>query len=123
MTVIIQNTTSIVSDVVQTIEESKIGGVNGVISPDSAITYSATQPVTAAIGQRWWDSNTAKLFMYYTDTDGSQWVEVSNIGPIGLTGTAGTNGTNGTNGTTIAVQSTAPSTPSVGTLWVDTTGL
>ncbi len=31
-------------------------------------------PLSPSAGDLWWDSTTGRLYVYYTDTDGSQWV-------------------------------------------------
>jgi len=46
----------------------------GSVSP---ITSGTTPPAAPASGELWWDSETGILYIYYTDTDSSQWVEVS----------------------------------------------
>ena len=40
------------------------------------VTASATKPVTATVGDAWFDTNDGTLYVYYTDVDGSQWVQV-----------------------------------------------
>lgn len=50
----------------------------------SAASVSDTAPSSPVDGQLWFDSTSASLSIYYTDTDSSQWVEV--VGPTGPTG-------------------------------------
>lgn len=68
-------------------------------SSGGGLTVSTTAPVSPTEGDMWFDSDTAKTYVYYD----SYWVEVGNVG-----GTA-----------TVLVSGTAPSSPSVGTLWFD----
>ena len=46
----------------------------GAVSPIQSGTTPPSAPVS---GELWWDSETGILYIYYTDTDSSQWVEVS----------------------------------------------
>ena len=42
------------------------------------VTISDTIPAgTPAAGDLWWESDTGRLKVYYTDTDSSQWVDAS----------------------------------------------
>ena len=43
-------------------------------------------------GDLWWDSNRVLLYVYYTDTNSSQWVAVSKTGPQGPPGEQGPEG-------------------------------
>jgi hypothetical protein len=72
----------------------------------SAIEVGITAPSTPAAGQLWWDSSEFTPYIYYTDTDSSQWVEFSP-------------GAGGGGGSAIEVGTTAPSTPAAGQLWWD----
>jgi hypothetical protein len=72
----------------------------------SAIEVGTTAPSTPAAGQLWWDSSEFTPYIYYTDTDSSQWVEFSP-------------GAGGGGGSAIEVGTTAPSTPAAGQLWWD----
>jgi len=88
---------------------------------EAAITQSATAPASPSSGDMWFDTNDASLLVYYTDSDGAQWVDISgSTGPTGATGAAGPTGATGT--VANATQSdTAPSSPAAGDLWFDTT--
>jgi hypothetical protein len=88
---------------------------------EAVITQSATAPASPSSGDMWFDTTDTSLFVYYTDSDGSQWVDMS--GATGLTGPTGPTGPTGATGTVAnATQSdTAPSSPAAGDLWFDTT--
>jgi hypothetical protein len=62
-------------------------------------TISTTAPTSPTAGQIWFDSDTAKTYVYYD----SYWVEVGNVG-----GTA-----------SVYVGSAAPASPTPGVLWFD----
>jgi hypothetical protein len=47
---------------------------NGVAS--GGVTASATAPASPNAGDAWFDSNDGTLYVWYVDTDGSQWVQV-----------------------------------------------
>jgi hypothetical protein len=57
-------------------------------------TTSDTAPVSPTVGDAWFNSNNGKTYIYYTDVDGSQWVETgaAPIGPTGPTGVTGATG-------------------------------
>ena len=57
----------------------------------------------------WYNTNLGGLFVYYQDANSAQWVEV--VGRTGATGPAGAAGTN------ISIGDAAPSSPTVGQLW------
>jgi hypothetical protein len=65
-------------------------GVTGV----AAYSNSATAPSSPIAGNGWFNTETGKVYVYYTDVDGSQWVEVgaAPIGPTGPTGVTGATG-------------------------------
>jgi hypothetical protein len=46
----------------------------------ASVTNSDTAPSGAAAGDLWFKSDTADLFLYYTDADSSQWVQVGGAG-------------------------------------------
>ena len=46
----------------------------------SAVNVGNTLPVSPRVGDLWWDTETGRLFIYYTDADSSQWVESSPSG-------------------------------------------
>jgi hypothetical protein len=39
------------------------------------VTVSTTPPATPTIGSLWFNSNTGALYIYYTDTQGSKWIQ------------------------------------------------
>jgi hypothetical protein len=43
----------------------------------ASVTTSDTAPSTPAAGDLWFDTSSLTLYVYYTDTDSSQWVQVS----------------------------------------------
>ena len=43
----------------------------------SSVTISATAPVDPGVGDLWFDSTTASLYLYYDDGSSTQWVEVT----------------------------------------------
>ena len=58
------------------------------------VTILDTPPVDPRPGELWWESDTGDLYVYYTDTDGSQWV-TTNTGGRGDPGTDGDKGQKG----------------------------
>ena len=59
----------------------------------ASVTTSDSAPSSPSDGDLWWDSDGNKMYVYYQDTDSSQWVSVSTpgaTGPTGATGPAGT---------------------------------
>jgi len=46
------------------------------ISDSSSVSVSDTSPSNAVSGDLWVNSNNMKLYVYYVDTDSSQWVEI-----------------------------------------------
>ena len=78
-----------------------------VTASSSSVTQSATPPAGPSSGDMWFDTTDATLFVYYTDSDGAQWVDVS-----GSTAAVTANATQ---------SDTAPSSPTAGDLWFDTT--
>lgn len=41
----------------------------------ASVTVSDTKPASSENGDLWWDSTVGTLKIYYTDSDGSQWVD------------------------------------------------
>jgi hypothetical protein len=72
----------------------------GVGGGSSQINVGETPPGDPVAGDLWWNSATASLFVYYTDQDGSQWVEATTPGPQGYTGSQGSLGYTGSIGFT-----------------------
>ena len=60
------------------------------VTASSSVTQSDTAPSSPSAGDLWFDTTDATLFVYYTDSDGAQWVTVS--GPTGPTGATGATG-------------------------------
>jgi len=64
------------------------------------VTISDTIPAgTPSAGDLWWESDTGRLKVYYTDVDSSQWVDTSP--PLADPSSLSQTTTNGTNGITI----------------------
>ena len=73
----------------------------------ASVTTSDAAPSSPSAGDLWYNTNAGGLFVYYTDANSSQWVEV--VGRTGATGPAG--------GATVSVSDAAPSSPAAGQLW------
>ena len=83
-------------------------------SGGASVTTSDAAPSSPSAGDLWYNTDAGGLFLYYTDADSSQWVEVvGKTGPTGATGAAG--------GSTITVSDAAPSSPVAGQLWWNST--
>ena len=57
------------------------------------LTSSPTPPANPQAGDQWLNNDTGVMYTYYTDPDGSQWVELGgslDYGPTGPTGPTGT---------------------------------
>ena len=69
-------------------------GPSGPTGPVGRFTASDTVPSSPVAGDAWFNSNNGKTYIYYTDVDGSQWVETgaAPIGPTGPTGVTGATG-------------------------------
>ena len=80
-------------------------------SSGASVTVADAAPASPSSGDLWWKSNEARLKVYYTDTDGSQWVDASP--PLASTTVGGA----GTGGNSISVTNTA--TEVTGTLITD----
>jgi hypothetical protein len=72
-------------------------------SSGGGLTVSATPPAGPDNGDMWFSSNDGKTYVYYSDGDSSQWVEVGAS----------------VSGEFITVSSTAPTSPEHGALWWD----
>ena len=77
----------------------------------ASVTTSDAAPSSPSAGDLWYNTNAGGLFVYYQDANSSQWVEV--VGKTGATGAAG--------GVTVSVSDAAPSSPSAGQLWWNST--
>lgn len=71
--------------------QSNPTGSGGSGSAGASVTASDTAPSSPSAGDLWYKSDTNGLYVYYTDTDSSQWVGVS--GPAGPAGAAGASAT------------------------------
>jgi hypothetical protein len=59
-------------------------------TPIGGATISDTKPDNPYPGQLWWDDNDGIFYIYYIDTNSSQWVELGGGGSQGLGGGGGT---------------------------------
>ena len=71
------------SNTTYTAVNSAFGVINAAF--DKANTFSAvnvgnTVPASPIVGSLWWDTDSGRMFIYYTDADSSQWVEASPSG-------------------------------------------
>ena len=73
----------------------------------ASVTTSDAAPSSPSDGDLWYNTNAGGLFVYYQDANSSQWVEV--VGKTGATGATG--------GVSVSVSDAAPSSPSAGQLW------
>ena len=62
----------------------------------ASVTTDDTAPTSPSDGDLWYDTDDGGMFVYYADTDSSQWVEV--IGSQGATGATGAAGAAGADG-------------------------
>jgi len=73
-----------------------------------SIIQSNTAPTSPTASTLWWDEVSGRLYLWYTDGSGSQWVDAAPntpgatgaTGPTGATGARGATGTAGANGAT-----------------------
>ena len=85
---------------------------NGTISATSSgggstnVSIGTTAPTNATAGDLWWNSTQGQLKIYYNDGNSSQWVDA-----------CGPNGTSSSGGASVTVSDTAPTNPSGGDLW------
>ena len=67
----------VISGTPQTREVIKFNGTSWINElPSGGISISATAPISAASGDAWFDSTNGSLYVYFTDVDSSQWVQV-----------------------------------------------
>ena len=71
----------------QWVQSNPTGG--GGASGGASVTVSETAPTSPSAGDLWWSSSEAVMYIYYTDTDSSQWVSTSTPGADGATGATG----------------------------------
>jgi len=64
--------------------------------------FSGTAPPASPIANElWFNTTDARFYIYYTDANSSQWIEVGEAsGPTGLTGPTGPTGASGPTGPT-----------------------
>lgn len=74
----------------------------------AAPTVDADPPSSPNLGELWFDTDTALLYLYYDDGDSQQWVQPANV-------TVGSGGGGG--GANLTVSSTAPVSPTSGSMW------
>lgn len=90
--------------------QSNPTGSGGGASGGASVTVSETAPTSPSAGDLWWSSSEAVMYIYYTDADSSQWVSTSVPGADGATGSV-----------SVTTANTAPSNPSDGELWWNST--
>jgi len=78
-----------------------ITGINAV----ARVSVSQTPPTSPSEGDLWYHTTQARLFIYYTDIDSSQWIDAAPF-----------NGGSG-GGTSVSIGATSPNGPLVGDLW------
>lgn len=86
-----------------TVDISIAGGGGG-----SQVSVSTVAPSTPTEGDLWYNSNLGRTFVYYDDGSSQQWVDVA---PFNQGGT----------NSTVTVSSSAPTSPTEGQLWYNTT--
>ena len=91
----------------------EVVGRTGATGAAGGVTVSVgtSAPSSPAAGQLWWNSSANKLYIYYTDANSSQWVQATTPGAAGPAGADGST----------AISDTAPSSPSAGQLWWNST--
>ena len=72
----------------QWVQSNPTGGGSS-SSGGASVTVSETAPTSPSAGDLWWSSSEAVMYIYYTDTDSSQWVSTSTPGATGATGADG----------------------------------
>ena len=75
----------------------------------ASVTSSDTAPTSPSAGDLWWSSSEAVLYIYYADADSSQWVQAT------------TPGADGASGLNVTTSDTAPTSPSAGDFWWNST--
>jgi len=75
----------------------------------SSFEISETAPTAPEAGDVWYNSTTGKTYIYYTDADSSQWVEIASIaaGDLGLNEINNVEAPNPLNGQTIVYDSSS----------------
>ena len=75
----------------QWVQSNPTGG--GGASGGASVTVSETAPTSPSAGDLWWSSSEAVMYIYYTDSDSSQWVSTSTPGADGAAGADGASAT------------------------------
>ncbi len=70
----------------------------------ASVQISESAPASPSAGDLWYNSGIGRLFIYYTDDNSSQWVDAAPFN-------------NGGGNGTVTISTTAPSSPTTGTLW------
>lgn len=73
--------------------QSNPTGSGGGASGGASVTVSETAPTSPSAGDLWWSSSEAVMYIYYTDSDSSQWVSTSTPGADGAAGADGASAT------------------------------
>ena len=77
----------------------------------ASVTVSETAPSSPSQGDLWFDPSVLKTFVYYNDGTANQWVQSN---------PTGSGGGGGGGGASVSTSDTAPSSPSDGDLWYNT---
>lgn len=72
------------------------------------VTVSDTTPTTPYVGQVWLDTTALLTYIWYSDPNSSQWVEVGGAGGAAAL---------------VTMSDSPPTTPLIGSLWFDSVGL
>jgi hypothetical protein len=80
------------------------------LSGTNNVWYNVNPPVNTTLYPMWWDSTNGNLKVWYTDTNGSQWVQADS-GTLGPQGPQGIQGISGPTGATGPQASTGPTGP------------
>jgi len=64
-------------------------GATGADGAAGSVTTADTAPSNPSDGELWWNTDANKLYIYYADTDSSQWVQATTPGAAGANGTDG----------------------------------
>lgn len=70
----------------------------------ASVQISESSPASPSAGDLWYNSGIGRLFIYYTDDNSSQWVDAAPFN-------------NGGGNGNVTISTTAPSSPTTGTLW------
>lgn len=76
----------------------QIAGPGTVGTRGATLFIGTVAPINPVEGDLWYDSEEGFTYLYYVDSDSSQWIQFG-LNRNGASGVDGTNGTNGTDGT------------------------